>query len=44
VKIERFEDIKAWQEARVLVRIIYDATKSNKLSEPKQLKKLNKLQ
>jgi len=26
------------------VRIIYDATKSNKLSEPKQLKKLNKLQ
>jgi len=30
VKIERFEDIKAWQEARVLVKIIYDATKSNK--------------
>jgi four helix bundle protein len=30
VKIERFEDIKAWQEARVLVRIIYDAIKSSK--------------
>jgi len=30
VKIERFEDIKAWQEARVLVKVIYDATKSNK--------------
>jgi four helix bundle protein len=30
VKIERFEDIKAWQEARVLVKIIYNATKSNK--------------
>ena len=30
MKIERFEDIKAWQEARVLVKIIYDVTKSNK--------------
>ncbi len=30
MKIEKFEDIKAWQEARVLVNIIYDATKSNK--------------
>jgi four helix bundle protein len=30
VKIERFEDIKAWQEAGVLVKIIYDAIKSNK--------------
>jgi len=30
VQIERFEDIKAWQEARVLVKIIYDAVKSNK--------------
>jgi len=30
VKIERFEDIKAWQEARVLVKIIYEAIKSNK--------------
>jgi len=30
VKIERFEEIKARQKARVLVKIIYDATKSNK--------------
>jgi four helix bundle protein len=30
VRIERFEDIKAWQEARVLVKMIYDAMKSNK--------------
>jgi len=30
VKIERFEDIKAWQEARVLVKMVYDAVKSNK--------------
>jgi four helix bundle protein len=30
VKIERFEDIKAWQEARVLVKMIYEATESNK--------------
>jgi len=28
VKIERFEDIKAWQEARVLVRMIYSAVGS----------------
>jgi hypothetical protein len=30
VKIERFEDIKAWQEARVLVKMIYEATRSNR--------------
>ena len=30
MKIERFEDVKAWQEARVLVKIIYDTIKSNK--------------
>lgn len=30
MKIERFEDIEAWQEARVLVKIIYEAIKSNK--------------
>jgi len=39
VQIERFEDIKAWQEARVPVKIIYDVIKSNKnpskLKEPK---------
>jgi len=30
VKIERFEDIEAWQEARILVNIIYGAIESNK--------------
>jgi len=30
VKIERFEEIKAWQEARVLVKMLCDATKSTK--------------
>jgi four helix bundle protein len=30
VKIERFEDIKAWQEARVLVKMVYDAAESDK--------------
>src|SRR3989337_997479 len=30
MKIERFEDIKAWQEARVLVQLIYQAAKSDK--------------
>jgi four helix bundle protein len=29
-KLERFEDIEAWQEARVLGKMIYDAAKSNK--------------
>jgi four helix bundle protein len=26
MKIERFEDIRAWQEARVLANMVYDAT------------------
>jgi len=30
MKIERFEEIKAWQEARILVRMVYDAAKSNR--------------
>ena len=30
MKIERFEDIKAWQEARALVKMIYEATKSSR--------------
>jgi len=29
MKIERFEDIKAWQEARTLVKIVYEAVKAN---------------
>jgi len=30
MKIERFEDIKAWQEARDLVKIVYEAVKSDR--------------
>jgi len=30
VRIEKFEDIKAWQEARALVKMIYEATRSSK--------------
>jgi four helix bundle protein len=26
MKIERFEDIHAWQEARILANLVYDAT------------------
>jgi hypothetical protein len=29
-KIERFEDIKAWQEARAPVRMVYEAVKTDK--------------
>ena len=28
MKIERFEDIRAWQEARVLANLVYDATEA----------------
>jgi four helix bundle protein len=30
MKIERFEDIKAWQEARQLVKMVYNAIDTNK--------------
>jgi len=30
MKTERFEDIKAWHEARVLAKMVYEAVKSNK--------------
>jgi len=29
MKISRFEEIQAWQEARVLVQMVYDAVKTN---------------
>ena len=29
MKINRFEEIQAWQEARVLVQMVYEAVKSN---------------
>jgi hypothetical protein len=35
VKIERFEDIKTWQEARVLVRMVY--TEPKELKQPREL-------
>ncbi len=30
MKIERFEDIEAWQKARSLVKMVYEAVKANK--------------
>ena len=30
MKIEKFEDIKAWKEARKLLRLVYKAIESNK--------------
>lgn len=30
MKIERFEDIKAWQESRALVKMVYSSIKDNK--------------
>ncbi|MBD3263716.1 MAG: four helix bundle protein [Candidatus Omnitrophica bacterium] len=30
MKIKRFEDIQAWQEARILTNMIYEAVRSNK--------------
>ena len=32
MKIERFEDIKAWQEARVLTKTVYAITKKRPFS------------
>ena len=29
MKLTRFEDIKAWQEARALVKLVYDAVRAN---------------
>jgi four helix bundle protein len=29
MKINRFEEIQAWQEARILVQMVYEAVKSN---------------
>jgi len=30
MKIERFEEIKAWQEARILVKMIYESVRNNR--------------
>jgi four helix bundle protein len=33
MKIQRFEDIQAWQEARVLANLVYDATNQDAFSK-----------
>lgn len=33
MKIQKFEDIQAWQEARILTRMVYSAAGSNKYFE-----------
>lgn len=37
-KIERFEDIEAWQEARALVRAIYSLTRTSPLATDRSLR------
>ncbi len=37
-KIERFEDIKAWQQARSLVKEVYQATGEGKFAKDFSLK------
>ncbi len=32
MKIQRFEDIEAWQQARVLANLVYDATENSKFA------------
>ena len=43
MKIERFEDIKAWQEARNLVNLVYDAINASKTFR-KDFRLLNQIQ
>ena len=31
MKITRFEDLQAWQQARVLANLVYDATEAKKI-------------
>lgn len=38
MKIEKFEDIEAWQRARVLVSLIYEAARGNLFSKDYGLK------
>jgi len=33
MKIERFEDIQAWQEARVLTNMVFDITEEKNISK-----------
>jgi len=43
VKITRFEDIKAWQEARKLVKLVYEAINTNERFS-KDLRLVNQMQ
>lgn len=43
MKITRFEDIEAWQEARKLVNLVYDAIKTSK-SFSKDFRLINQIQ
>ena len=38
MKIEKFEDLRAWQEARVLANLIYDAASQGKFSRDFELR------
>ncbi len=38
MKIERFEDLKSWQEARKLVQIIYRLTRSEAFKDDRALR------
>ncbi len=37
-KIEKFEDIEAWQRARKLVKVIYDISKKGKFNQDFKLR------
>ena len=37
MKIERFEDLTAWQEARLLVKLVYQATKNSAFAVDRDL-------
>lgn len=37
MRIERFEDIKSWQEGRVLTQMVYSATKKSSFSKDHRL-------
>lgn len=38
MKIKRFEDLKAWQEARILTKMAYDLTKQKDFSKDYRLR------
>lgn len=38
MKIEKFEDIKAWQEAKILTKMVYEVTSKGKFSKDYGLK------